>query len=99
MFEAGKPGQQFPRDKRSAIVPVAGVRKFPDDLGLEMRALLITGPAYAGVIGFSGSGAMTMAIESPLIGSGSQEEVDNRVNALIDLGKSRGYLTYDELNE
>ncbi len=42
---------------------------------------------------------MTMAIETPLIGSGSQEEVDNRVNALIDLGKSRGYLTYDELNE
>src|SRR5438093_11983706 len=41
----------------------------------------------------------TMAIETPLIGSGSQEEVDNRVNALIGLGKSRGYLTYDELNE
>jgi RNA polymerase primary sigma factor len=40
-----------------------------------------------------------MAIESPLIGSGSQEEVDSRVAALIDLGKSRGYLTYDELNE
>src|SRR5688572_14559721 len=40
-----------------------------------------------------------MGIESPLIGSGSQEEVDLRVNALIDLGKSRGYLTYDELNE
>src|SRR6184192_1884038 len=40
-----------------------------------------------------------MSIESPLIGSGSQEEVDLRVNALIDLGKSRGYLTYEELNE
>ncbi|MGE5608148.1 MAG: RNA polymerase sigma factor RpoD [Bacillota bacterium] len=40
-----------------------------------------------------------MAIETPLIGSGSQEEVDLRVTALIDLGKSRGYLTYDELNE
>ena len=40
-----------------------------------------------------------MSIESPLIGSGSQEEVDLRVQALIDLGKSRGYLTYDELNE
>src|SRR5436309_395214 len=38
-------------------------------------------------------------IESPLIGSGSQEEVDLRVNALIDLGKSRGFLTYEELNE
>jgi RNA polymerase primary sigma factor len=38
-------------------------------------------------------------IETPLIGSGSQEEVENRVNALIDLGKSRGYLTYEELNQ
>src|SRR5689334_8181326 len=40
-----------------------------------------------------------MSIESPLIGSGSQEQVDLRVNALIDLGKSRGFLTYEELNE
>jgi RNA polymerase primary sigma factor len=38
-------------------------------------------------------------IETPLIGSGSQEEVDLRVQALLDLGTSRGYLTYDELNE
>src|ERR1700722_15510354 len=37
-------------------------------------------------------------IESPLIGSGSQEEVDLRVQALLDLGTSRGYLTYEELN-
>jgi hypothetical protein len=37
--------------------------------------------------------------ETPLIGSGSQEEVDNRVNALLGLGTSRGYLTYEELNE
>src|SRR6476619_5191712 len=42
---------------------------------------------------------MSTSIESPLIGSGSQEEVDLRVNALIDLGKSRGFLTYEELNE
>jgi RNA polymerase primary sigma factor len=42
---------------------------------------------------------MSTSIESPLIGSGSQEEVDLRVAALIGLGKSRGYLTYDELNE
>src|SRR5437763_33687 len=40
-----------------------------------------------------------MSIESPLIGSGSQEEVELRVNTLINLGKSRGYLTYEELNE
>src|SRR5437773_10473557 len=42
---------------------------------------------------------MSTSIESPLIGSGSQEQVDLRVAALIDLGKSRGYLTYEELNE
>src|SRR5206468_3406503 len=36
---------------------------------------------------------------TPLIGSGSQEEVDFRVKALLDLGTSRGYLTYEELNE
>ena len=40
-----------------------------------------------------------MQMESPLIGSGSQEEVDSRVNAIIDLGKTRGYLTYEELNQ
>ena len=39
------------------------------------------------------------SIESPLIGSGSQEEVDNRVNTLLTMGTSRGYLTYEELNE
>src|SRR5271169_3575287 len=37
-------------------------------------------------------------IETPLIGSGSQEEVDLRVKILLDLGTSRGYLTYEELN-
>jgi RNA polymerase primary sigma factor len=43
---------------------------------------------------------MTTAIlESPLIGSGSQEEADARVKILLDLGTSRGYLTYEELNE
>ena len=38
-------------------------------------------------------------METPLIGTGSQEEVDIRVKAMLDLGKSRGYLTYEELNE
>ena len=38
-------------------------------------------------------------IESPLIGSGSQEEVDHRVKVLLDMGTSRGFLTYEELNE
>ena len=35
---------------------------------------------------------------SPLIGSGSPEEVVRRVNVLLDMGTSRGYLTYEELN-
>jgi RNA polymerase primary sigma factor len=38
------------------------------------------------------------AIETPLIGSGSQEEADNRVRILLEMGTSRGYLTYEELN-
>jgi RNA polymerase primary sigma factor len=38
-------------------------------------------------------------IETPLIGSGSQEEADKRVGILLDLGTSRGFLTYEELNE
>src|SRR5688500_13476113 len=38
-------------------------------------------------------------IETPLIGSGSQEEADRRVNVLLDLGTSRGFLTYVQLND
>ena len=37
-------------------------------------------------------------IESPLIGSGSAEEAERRVNTLLEMGTSRGYLTYEELN-
>src|SRR3954452_14611933 len=37
-------------------------------------------------------------IETPLIGSGSQEEADNRVRILLEMGTTRGYLTYEELN-
>jgi RNA polymerase primary sigma factor len=33
-----------------------------------------------------------------LIGSGSPEEAQRRVNVLLELGMSRGYLTYEELN-
>jgi len=38
-------------------------------------------------------------METPLIGSGSPEEVELRVNALLEMGKTRGYLSYEELNE
>ena len=40
-----------------------------------------------------------VVLETPLIGSGSQEEADNRVRILLELGTSRGFLTYEELNE
>src|SRR6476661_10355815 len=40
-----------------------------------------------------------MVLETPLIGSGSMEEAENRVRILLDLGTSRGFLTYEELNE
>src|SRR5437763_5483401 len=40
-----------------------------------------------------------LVLETPLIGSGSQEEADNRVRILLELGTSRGFLTYEELNE
>src|SRR5687768_6787044 len=43
--------------------------------------------------------ASSTVIETPLIGSGSMEEADNRVRILLDLGTSRGFLTYEELNE
>src|SRR3954465_15399034 len=46
-----------------------------------------------------GSGMKETVIESPLIGSGSQEEADKRVGILLELGTSRGFLTYEELNE
>ena len=38
-------------------------------------------------------------VETLLIGSGSQEEAERRVQVLLDMGVSRGYLTYEELNE
>src|SRR5690348_11481569 len=41
----------------------------------------------------------TTVQDPPLIGSGSQEEADLRVQALLGLGTSRGFLTYEELNE
>src|SRR4051794_41110094 len=42
---------------------------------------------------------VTTVQDPPLIGSGSQEEADSRVQALLTLGTSRGFLTYEELNE
>jgi RNA polymerase primary sigma factor len=38
-------------------------------------------------------------VEAPLIGSGSQAEVDIRLNVILTMGTTRGYLTYEELNE
>ena len=39
------------------------------------------------------------SIETPLIGSGSPEEVERRVRELVDIGKSNGFITYEELND
>lgn len=36
--------------------------------------------------------------QTPLIGSGSPEEVERRLNVLLDAGRTRGYLTYEEMN-
>src|SRR5437762_9933504 len=47
----------------------------------------------------SSSASAVLPPETPLIGSGSQAEVDLRVNNLLGMGTSRGYLTYEELNE
>jgi RNA polymerase primary sigma factor len=67
---------------------------------LARAGVIIDGPGSCVTFGRLESGCLDMArIESPLIGSGSQEEVDLRVQALLDLGTSRGYLTYEELNE
>ena len=67
---------------------------------MARAGVIIDGPMSCVAIGRLESGCWDMArIESPLIGSGSQEEVDLRVQALLDLGTSRGYLTYEELNE
>ncbi len=43
--------------------------------------------------------APVISVDTPLIGSASLEEVTSRVNAILELGTSRGYLTYEELNE
>jgi len=43
--------------------------------------------------------AAAIILETPLIGSGSMEEAERRVRVLLELGVSRGYLTYEELNE
>ena len=43
--------------------------------------------------------AAVATVDVPLIGSGSEEEATRRVDALLELGTARGYLTYEELNE
>jgi RNA polymerase primary sigma factor len=80
-----------------ASIRVAKIGNIPEFFG----PLLAASKADGVPVGQrSGKWLLDMArIESPLIGSGSQEEVDLRVQALLDLGTSRGYLTYEELNE
>ncbi len=71
--------------------------ELPTD-GLSAPAIVAGNPLPAG-IGISVIMKETStSIESPLIGSGSQEEADLRVKILLEMGTSRGYLTYEELN-
>jgi RNA polymerase primary sigma factor len=57
-------------------------------------------PGRNGNGGGSTGGATAAAVmDPPLIGSGSQAEADLRVQALLVLGTSRGFLTYEELNQ
>jgi RNA polymerase primary sigma factor len=73
---------------------VTGIGNAPEILGPEPR--LPSGPRETR--GRRGMKDMTV-IDPPLIGSGSQEEADSRVQILLHLGTSRGFLTYEELNE
>src|SRR5439155_5624671 len=74
---------------------VAGIGNDPELLGPELPCQC---PAASG--DWSDSGMKEAPVlETPLIGSGSQEEADNRVRILLELGTSRGFLTYEELNE
>jgi RNA polymerase primary sigma factor len=53
-------------------------------------------PAADGGHGPVGSGPRPPT--DPLIGAGSPEEVQRRINVLMEMGIDRGYLTYEELN-
>src|ERR687898_53937 len=89
---------QRARLKSASPERVTGIGNGPEVLGPSLRGTAVLPvPPRAG-IGVTPVMKETV-IESPLIGSGSQEEVDNRVKAILDLGTSRGYLTYEELNE
>src|SRR5688572_13725769 len=89
---------QRARLKSASPERVTGIGNGPEVLGPSLReTAVLPVPPRAG-IGVTPVMKETV-IESPLIGSGSQEEVDNRVKAILDLGTSRGYLTYEELNE
>ncbi len=65
----------------------------------ESKNIVRQAPPAVALRGGRIAGTGAMSIDSPLIGSGSAEEVVIRVTALLDLGKTRGYLTYEELNE
>src|SRR5271169_5045920 len=86
-----------------AHIPVAGIRNSPEILGPDDSASMVDRKRLVvkpfSVFGNSMKEIAIAVMETPLIGSGSQEEVDLRVQAIKDLGTSRGYLTYEELNE
>ena len=67
----------------------------PSSLALARRMIEVLFGVFAGKAAL----VFMSSIESPLIGSGSPEEVERRTRELIDMGKANGYITYEELND
>src|SRR5436190_18327061 len=74
---------------------VARIRNRPEVFGPPSRHLYPAGRPWEKA---RSSRMKETMIESPLIGSDSAEEAERRVQTLLDMGTSRGYLTYEELN-
>src|SRR5690606_4243705 len=90
--------QELDRHRRSTHFPMSHAVESAE------AAIMPTDPSSPGSPGRSGSGPSgpvgsgPRPPTDPLIGSGSPEEVQSRIQALLDLGSDRGYLTYEELN-
>ena len=79
--------------KNAAEPAVATLPRPADPAAAPAKESKDAKPRAAGAVG-SGSRPPT----DPIIGIGSAAEVQARIDALLDLGSGRGYLTYEELN-
>jgi RNA polymerase primary sigma factor len=77
-------------------VAVAGIGNFPEILGLTAKGHLWSIRQMD--MGLQDFMKEATSQESPLIGSGSPEEVVRRIDVLLSMGTERGFLTYEELN-